>query len=721
MKIIQKISFSPGSLASGFLLVTMLLAGALAMHAEAQQLRVGKGAHLVNGVYLAGGTVINKGSIQNIATGVITIGGNWQNDSSFSASPGSTVTFNGASSQQIGGTRPTTFSNLTLSNSNGCTLASTVDVEGTLDFQGGLLTTSADTIKIGPSGNIANANASKYVNGKLAFIFSGTGSRLFPVGKGGVYRPVNFRYSALSGVSTVTVEQFETTPAGTLPVNTYMLTPGRYWNIGQTGGSSMQYFLTLDATGSVPSFPVVLLRNAGGNLLAAPATSPNYTNTTAMTAFGSFTLGEQCPVHTISGYAKYYNNPKTPLNGLKILLRKGAVYADSVITSANGYYEFANLDNGTYGLKIKSADPGGQWQTWGGVNNTDYLLVAKHAAGTSLLPDVPPVERIAASVKLPHPLINTIDADAIKKAGTFGWGSPPYFDIPKWVFSGPDLTTRIDTFPVACANVTRDIYGLCAGDVNGTYVPPNGYKQAGPELQVVCNGTLPVTGELVFPVRPADNLELGAVTLMLDYNPALIDVTRVEMPQNGGNKPSFLVTDAGTTGSAGVLSIGWMSLNPVTVSSSEPLFLIHARVKDPGSFKPGSSSAIRFSLDQNPLSELADGDGNVLPGVKLLIPDAGATRESSGFQGISPDGVIIYPNPAAEILHIEFILPADGPVNLELANLQGITVMQSGQHQLTSGWHDEHLNTGGLPPGVYFLRVTAGGKTILKKVIHGNL
>ena len=170
-----------------------------------------------------------------------------------------------------------------------------------------------------------------------------------------------------------------------------------------------------------------------------------------------------------------------------------------------------------------------------------------------------------------------------------------------------------------------------------------------------------------------------------------------------------------------MLSIGWMSLDPVTASSSEPLFLIHARVKDPGSFKPGSSSAIRFSLDQNPLSELADGDGNVLAGAKLLIPDAGVTKESSGFQGISPDGVIIYPNPAAEILQIEFILPADGPVNLELANLQGITVMQSGQHLLTSGWHNEHLDIVGLPPGVYFLRVTAGGKTILKKVIHGNL
>ena len=55
----------------------------------------------------------------------------------------------------------------------------------------------------------------------------------------------------------------------------------------------------------------------------------------------------------ISGYANYENNPKTPLNGLKIMLKNGISIIDSTVTTSAGYYEFDNLTNGSYGLEIK--------------------------------------------------------------------------------------------------------------------------------------------------------------------------------------------------------------------------------------------------------------------------------------------------------------------------------------------------------------------------------
>jgi hypothetical protein len=248
--------------------------------------------------------------------------------------------------------------------------------------------------------------------------------------------------------------------------------------------------------------------------------------------------------YRISGYARYNNNPTTLLNGLKIILVKNLTLVDSVITTSNGFYQFSNLTNGTYKLQIISAHPSRQWQTWNGVNNTDYLLAMRHATTGPLLPENPPVARISGDVKLPKtpPEITVVDADAIRMAAKFGWGSPkPYFDIPKWVFSGVTLETPIDNIALNCANVTRDIRGLCAGDVNGTHLPLNGYKIAEPSLELVNRGTLPITSEITFPVRAERDMELGAITLMLDYDPEMIQITGVTMPENSGVEPWFAV------------------------------------------------------------------------------------------------------------------------------------------------------------------------------------
>ena len=388
---------------------------------------------------------------------------------------------------------------------------------------------------------------------------------------------------------------------------------------------------------------------------------------------------------------------------------------DSVVTSSTGFYDFGGLTNGTFGLKVKSAAPSGQWQTWGGVNNTDYMLVAKHAAGLQLLPVDPPVERIAASTKAPHPLINTADADAIKKAATFGWGNPAYFDIPKWVFSGLDQATRIDTFALACSDVTREIRGLCAGDVNGTYIPVSGFKMAAPGLQLVNTGTLPVTKEITFPVNVSlDQQNLGALTLLLNFDPSLIEIKNVEMPENGGTEPWFEVqgSKSNVAGTINTLQIGWMSLDPVQISRDLPVLLIHARITDPASRTLDPASRIRFSLDENPVSELADANGNVLSGAKLFVADAGY-----GIQNSGNETVMVYPNPASEMLNVSYQLNNDGVVTAWLQNMQsGVDATFNFGNQ-PAGWHSQKIDLPEIPTGVYFLKIQIADNTYIRKVV----
>jgi hypothetical protein len=402
----------------------------------------------------------------------------------------------------------------------------------------------------------------------------------------------------------------------------------------------------------------------------------------------------------LKGFARYGNNPGTPLDGLKITLKQGGSPVGSpVMTGASGYYEFSNLAGGTYDLEISSAHGSGQWQTWGGVNNTDYLLVSRHASGISLLATEPPVVRVAASVRAPHPAIDLADANAVRLAAKYGWGSPaPYFEIPRWVFSGVHSAQPLTGIAVNCGIVTRDIRGLCAGDVNRSYVPAAGLKQEVAGLELVHRGQVSIASEMIFPVRAESDLEIGAMTLFLDFDASLVEITDVDMPGQAGEKPYFIVKD-------NVLQIGWVSNSPVSVSANETLFAIHARVKN--SFAPISG----FSLDQNPLSELADGEGMVIDGVKLAIADPVSGNTASA------GALSIFPNPASGEMNIEFVMEKAGEFHADLVNLQGVVVLKTSKAGCRAGLNKIKVDLSDLANGTYLLKATLGDQQQTTKVI----
>ncbi len=279
------------------LLFMALLFGFQSSLLYAQGIKIGSGAYFINSgaiVNAKNAGITNLGSLSNVTSGSVKLSGDWQNSGSYTTDAGSTVYLNGATLQSVGGTNPTTFSNLQLNNAAGGTLSNSITISGTLDLQAGILTTGSNSVTLGSSGSISNAGSSKYINGKLIQTFVDLGSKTFPIGKGGNYRPLSFQYSQLTGTSLVAAEQFETAIGGALPSNTTLLTTDRHWTLSQTGGSSLQFFVTLDPTGYTPSRPVVMLNQESGSLVSHPATTPNYTNLSALTVFSDLALGENC-------------------------------------------------------------------------------------------------------------------------------------------------------------------------------------------------------------------------------------------------------------------------------------------------------------------------------------------------------------------------------------------------------------------------------------------
>jgi hypothetical protein len=208
----------------------------------------------------------------------------------------------------------------------------------------------------------------------------------------------------------------------------------------------------------------------------------------------------------------------------------------------------------------------------------------------------------------------------------------------------------------------------------------------------------------------------------MDYDPSQIEITGVEMPENGGEEPWFEAKD-------GVLYIGWVSTNPVHMENEETFLLIHARLTDAFQISNLKSeisnlrienrdlkSEISFALNDNVPSELANQYGNVISDVKLTIPK-GANGKTANWQNGKMEIVSVYPNPAKESLNIELISESTGLVSFEFVNLQGIAIMKIPQIQVENGWSREKINISGVVPGVYMLKITCGDVTEIRKVV----
>jgi len=401
--------------------------------------------------------------------------------------------------------------------------------------------------------------------------------------------------------------------------------------------------------------------------------------------------------YTISGTVRYGNGANTPLNGVVVSLWRtiGDVFVASYPSTA-GAYQFTGLFNDSYYLTVASA--AGTWQTWGGVNNTDYLLAVKYAGNNALMLAKPPITRVATDVVTALGVVNILDANAIRAA----YGTPAnvssIFNVPKWVFAGDAASPALTGIVVNCGSVIQNIVGSCAGDVDASYTPPSGNKSimATPHVAVMNQGSIPVSKDIVIPVKAENNMTMGAISLILDFDVNNFEITSVTMPNQGLDAPYFVMN--GNT-----VRIGWASLQPVSVLQGETVLNIHARTRG------NASASLHFALNGDPLSEIADADANVIFDAALSIADMGGT--------VSNNMTSVYPNPATDVLNVEYVLDNAGSCLVELYNVQGALVNTSGKTYKDAGTYKEQFSTSDLPVGVYTVRIYTGSNVQNLKVV----
>jgi hypothetical protein len=139
------------------------------------------------------------GSIEN--AGQIYLTGNWTNEGSGLVNDAAgEVVFNGTLSQEIAGSSPTQFYNLTVDNGAGLDLLADARVQGQLHFAQGKLNTGSNKLTMNAPAPVAitGADAGSYVDGNLEVYFpSGTQEMKYEIGNG-VYAPATV---SLNGVT----------------------------------------------------------------------------------------------------------------------------------------------------------------------------------------------------------------------------------------------------------------------------------------------------------------------------------------------------------------------------------------------------------------------------------------------------------------------------------------------------------------------------------------
>ena len=406
----------------------------------------------------------------------------------------------------------------------------------------------------------------------------------------------------------------------------------------------------------------------------------------------------------VSGKMVYYNAAETPMGNVTMELYEGAVLKGTAITSIVsgkvGEFEFAGLCNGTYKVVVTNNN-----KETGFINNTDAILVNSWSANPV---DIEQVKFLAGDVTF-EKFISSADALKIQRQYVFG----DVFAAPLWsywkkgdlliesnavpynsVTNTPPWPTDI-TVTVDGGDVTLDLYAMGTGDFNGSFTP-NMLKSANPSLILTENSNLQVGTNQTFelPIFAASAMQVSAVSMSLLIPSNLVEVQDVVMKNSE--------TPVVWAMKGNELRIGWYSLDPVNVAENGSLLTL--RLKTSNAFTAGQS--LDISLPFDPLNELADGSYKAMESAELMVAKVG--NQTVGNIAIDKNGGLLfsnYPNPFSKVTTLEYSLPVDGKVTLNLYNNLGQLVSVLVDADQSAGQHNFRYESNTLQPGIYVAKL----------------
>ena len=395
----------------------------------------------------------------------------------------------------------------------------------------------------------------------------------------------------------------------------------------------------------------------------------------------------------ISGVFTYYNTANTLLTGqditVKLYKTSGNQLMGTTTTNGSGYYQFLNLCPDSYYITATSThNPAGS------VNTTDAAQVNSYGVAPYSIEKVRFQAGDVGTSGIPADLtINPTDAWRIQQNFVNGTA----FDNT-WTFwkTGDNINSATTTewapgvVLTAASDLTVNMYGLCTGDFNRSF-NPNLSKEYSSTLDLINSGNLQVSNNQAFdlPIHIVNASNVGSVSLILNFPADLVDVQDVLINGAVGQ------LDWAVNGNE--LRIGWYSLTSLNLAANANLLTLKLKTKD--AFTTGNS--INFVLAANPLNELSDAQYDVIGNAVLSIDVVSSTVGIPVETGVNSLTLSNYPNPFYGSTIINYELPFDGKVTLEIYNNLGARVKALVSEKQLKGTHSFKLDDATLPAGIY--------------------
>jgi hypothetical protein len=344
------------------------------------------------------------------------------------------------------------------------------------------------------------------------------------------------------------------------------------------------------------------------------------------------------------------------------LLKQGPVISRQTVTDNGGNYLFTELQNGGYLLSAMSAKP------WGGGNSLDAMLVAKHYVGSNPLSGI----RLKAADVNASGGVNSIDALQISRRFV---GLISSFALGDWVFEEHEVIVN------GFSDLQDNFKGLCSGDVNGSFIP--GSQKTAPLLMLAENGQLEARpgADVIVPVKVKENARIGALSLVLNYPADQVKIKSVSTLEGDHSLVYNTVDDQ--------LRISLYTLNPIVLQAGADLLFITLNCAWD---KASNGSSLHFSLGYD--SEMNDELGNVTENKTLEIP--ALVMENATFLLDQNQ-----PNPVHGFTSIQYTLPEEGRVLLQLNNLLGQEIKVLMHESYAAGTYSYTLDCSEIPAGTY--------------------
>jgi len=365
---------------------------------------------------------------------------------------------------------------------------------------------------------------------------------------------------------------------------------------------------------------------------------------------------------SLSGYVYYGDEDETGLINTDVGLVDAYTLEVEYVTQTDefGFYQFDVVHYGEY---IVTPIIGLAWNQ--SANSTDALAIMYDFVGTQPLYGL----YWEAGDVTDDGVLNAVDALAVQERYI---GFIPEFPAGDWI-------TEANTIDVPTVTYL-DVMALYYGDVDGGANLPFGTKSSETSVMLAYEGEINLIGDIIdIPVSVKNSLEVGAVSLVFNY-PASLEI--IDVTINSDEKVLFNAEN-------GELSISWASLNSLNLMDGEQLINI--------AVKTNNASNINFTLNDN--SELADATATAHKNVIITMPSL-----LDGEYSLSN-----YPNPFNNTTNIQYVLPEDGYVTLNVYNLHGELIKTLVNSQQAANNYEVKLDAMNIPAGVYTYRLEVQG------------